>query len=82
MKKKHEMDNLTNEKLVKKFDNLFDLVNYAISCAEQRVRSGKEPGLYADIQNTATLVLQDISEGKAQEFVKVVEVKSTFQKAV
>lgn len=33
---------LTNEKLTKQCDNLFSLVNFAISLAKQKIESGEE----------------------------------------
>lgn len=38
-------DNLTNEKLGKKYGNTFDLVNDAINIARNLIRSGKEKDL-------------------------------------
>lgn len=57
----------TNEKLAKKFENNFDLVNYAISLAENMIQSGRDPRVRKpDMQNRAMLILEEIREGKDQ----------------
>ena len=38
-------ENLTNEKIKKKFSNNFDLANFAISLARQNIQRGEEKGL-------------------------------------
>lgn len=45
-------DTLTNEPLLEKFNNPFDLVNYAISCARERVFAGEgedNPHISSDV---------------------------------
>lgn len=55
----------TNEELAKKFENNFDLVNYAISLAENMIQSGRDPRVRkTDMQNRAMLILEEIREGK------------------
>lgn len=55
----------TNEELSKKFKNNFDLVNYAISLAENMIQSGRDPRVRRlDVQNRAMLILEEIREGK------------------
>lgn len=56
--------NFTHEELARKFKNNFDLVNYAIKLAKNMIRSGREPSLYAPIQNKATIVLNEIEHGR------------------
>ncbi|MBA3721783.1 MAG: hypothetical protein H0W88_05220 [Parachlamydiaceae bacterium] len=63
---------LTNEELSKKFKNNFDLVNYAISLAENMIYSGRDARVKSDVQNRAMLVLEEINEGKDQ-FDQIVE---------
>ncbi len=63
----------TNEELSKKFKNNFDLVNYAISLAENMIQSGREPRVRRpDMQNRAMLILEEIKEGK-DVFVEIPE---------
>ena len=57
-------DNLTHEDLSKKFKNNFDLVIYAIKLAKNMIRSGREPSLYAPVQNKASIVLNEIEHGR------------------
>lgn len=63
-------DNLTNEKLKKKFISQFDLVNYAIQLAENMIKVGREPRVKTDLQNRAAQVLAEIAQNKDQ-FVEV-----------
>jgi len=55
---------LTNEKISRKFNNQFDLVNYAIKLAENMIKSGRDPRVKIDSQNRALQVLAEISEDK------------------
>lgn len=55
---------LTNENLRKKFNSQFDLVNYAISLAENMILSGRDSRVQLDTQNRATQLLAEIYEGK------------------
>lgn len=61
-----QKDNLTNEKLKKRFESQFDLVNYAIRLAENMIRSGREPRVKIDNQNRAMVIIGEISNGKDQ----------------
>lgn len=54
----------TNEELSKKFKNNFDLVNYAISLAENMIKSGRDTRVKCDTQNRAMLILEEINQGK------------------
>lgn len=64
-------ETFTNETLSKKFKNIFDLVNYAISLAENMIKSGREPRVKRkDMQNRAMLILEEIKDGK-DEFVEI-----------
>ncbi len=57
-------DFLTNEHLLKRFDNQFTLVTYAIQIAERMIASGNEPiSQYARF-NLATKILSYIAQGK------------------
>lgn len=58
--------NLTNEKLTDLFDNPFDLVNHAISMAQQVIASGKELGDSTD-QNSATQILKRVLKERQAE---------------
>jgi DNA-directed RNA polymerase subunit omega len=63
----------TNEELSKKFKNNFDLVNYAISLAENMIQSGRDPRVRrTEMQNRAMLILEEIKEGK-DVFVEIPE---------
>ncbi|SCA62370.1 Uncharacterized protein SCG7086_AA_00030 [Chlamydiales bacterium SCGC AG-110-P3] len=56
---------LTNEKLVAdRFESLFELVNYAIGVATDKIVSGRETYVTTDVRNTAYQVLREIEEGK------------------
>lgn len=56
--------NLTNEKLSKKFVNQFDLVNYAISLADNMIKSGRGPRVKVEVDNPVIQVLAEIDQGK------------------
>lgn len=58
------IDNLTNEKIKEKYDNQFDLVNYAIKLASEMIQSNRPPRVDMETENPAVLVLEEISEGK------------------
>jgi len=55
------MQEITNEKLKKKFKSQFNLVNYAIKIADRRIKSGSESRIRADNQNLALSVLSEIT---------------------
>jgi|GEM_PF-2615650 len=59
-----EKESLTNEKLLNKFNNQFDLVNYAIKLAENMIRSGRAPRVRTETQNSSLNVLAELSAGK------------------
>jgi DNA-directed RNA polymerase subunit K/omega len=58
------IDNLTNEEISKKFNNQFDLVNYAIKLATNMIQTGREPRVRMNTENPALLILEEIAEGK------------------
>jgi hypothetical protein len=68
-----EKENLTNEKLSKKFINQFDLVNYAIRLADNMIRSGRGPRIKVEIDNPVIQILAEIEQGK-DSFEEIVEV--------
>lgn len=57
-------DSLTNEKITKKFENQFDLVNYAIRLAENMIYTGRDARVRVDCQNRAMQILGEIALGK------------------
>lgn len=62
MKKELEYEEcLTNEQLLKRFKNQFELVRYAMQLAENAIRSGRELNVDTDSQNVAFQVLAEIS---------------------
>jgi hypothetical protein len=62
MKKELEYEeSLTNEQLLKRFKNQFELVRYAMQLAENAIRSGRELNVDTDSQNVAFQVLAEIS---------------------
>lgn len=64
-----ELDDFyTNELLMEgRFDSPFQLVNYAIGIAKQRIRTGHVPDLYSDNQNLAYEILDAILEHREHE---------------
>lgn len=76
-----KIDNLTTEKLRKKFKSQFELVNYSIRLAENMIRSGREPRVKMDIQNSAMQVLGEIVAGvdKIDELPAAAPVQATVQ---
>lgn len=54
----------TNEKLLQKFKNQFDLVNYAIRLAENMIKTGRDPRVKTDNQNRAMQILAEINSDK------------------
>jgi hypothetical protein len=65
----------TNEELSKKFKNNFDLVNYAISLADNMIQTGRETRVKCDTQNRAMLILEEIQQGKDQ-FDEILDVRA------
>lgn len=63
-KKSRPVIRLTNEEILKKFSNQFDLVRYAIELGQNIILSGREPRVKMDCQNVATQALQEILVGK------------------
>ena len=57
-------DQKTNEMLKKRFDNNFELVNYAITLAENMLQTRREARLKLPIKNPAYVVLEEIAQGK------------------
>ena len=57
---------LTNEKISKKFNSQFELVNYAIKLAENMILSGREGRVRTDSQNHALQVIAEIIYNKDQ----------------
>ncbi len=57
------MKQLTNEKITKSSENLFDFVNYAIQLAKTLIDSGRECRVLTEVHNPAYEVLLEISEG-------------------
>lgn len=57
---------LTNEVVSKKFNNQFDLVNYAIGLTTQLIKSGRTPRVHADSDNPAVIVIEEMEAGKDQ----------------
>lgn len=55
---------LTNEIVTKKFQNQFDLVNYAISIAANIIRTGREAHTLSGSENPALQALEDIESGR------------------
>ncbi len=54
---------LTNEELTKRFKNQFDLVNYAIRLAENKIRTGQDSRSGLEVNNRAMQVIEDIMAG-------------------
>ena len=57
-------DSLTNEIISKRFENQFDLVNYAIGIAQEMIHSGRGPRVKTDTENPALQVIEEIIAGK------------------
>jgi hypothetical protein len=57
---------ITNELIRKKFTSQFDLVNYAISLAENMIRTGRDSRVKIDTQNRAMQVIAEIVTGNDQ----------------
>jgi DNA-directed RNA polymerase subunit omega len=56
--------NLTNEIVTKKFQNQFDLVNYAISVATHLIESGRDTQAHSWTENPALQALDEIESGR------------------
>lgn len=57
-------DCLTNEELLKRFKNQFELVRVAIKLAEYEIKSGKDAYGLHDTDNVAYQVLSEIAAGR------------------
>lgn len=67
-------EQLTNEKIRKKFASQFDLVNYAIRLAENMIYTGRDARVKIDSQNRSLQVLTEILNDKDRfDEIKVVE---------
>ncbi len=66
MDKKDKKATFTNEDLTKRFKNNFDLVNYAISLAENMIKTGRDARVKTDTQNRAMQILEEIHQGEDQ----------------
>ncbi len=55
---------LTNEQLLKRFKNQFELVRYAIQIADNAIRSGRELDVDTDSENLSFQVLAEIAANK------------------
>ncbi len=59
---RHEF--LTNESVSKKFNNMFDLVNYSIGLATQLIKTGRAPRTRVDSDNPAVIIIEELQDGK------------------
>lgn len=57
-------DQLTNEEISKKFKNQFDMVNFAIKMATQKIKSGRPSRVKSDVENQVYQILEEIAAGK------------------
>ena len=55
---------LTNETLLKKFQNSFDFVNYVISETRQFIKSERAPLVSTHLRNPALIVLEEVMHGE------------------
>ncbi|NGX43290.1 MAG: hypothetical protein K940chlam7_01585 [Chlamydiae bacterium] len=69
-------EHYTNEELCSKFDNQFNLVNYAIGLVGEMIRTGREPRVKSETENPALLVLEEILAGKDKLEERPVEEKT------
>ncbi len=63
-------DTITNERMIGKFDNQFDLVNFAIKMAEYQVQGNRDAREYGDLNNPAIQVLHLIRNADQLEMVE------------
>lgn len=71
-------DQLTNEKIRKKFTSQFELVNYAIKLAENMIHTGRDPRVKIDSQNRSLQVLSEILCDK-DRFDEIVSVETEIE---
>jgi hypothetical protein len=57
-------EQLTNEKISKRFISQFELVNYAIKLAENMIDTGRDPRVKVDTQNRSLQILCEILSNK------------------
>lgn len=57
-------EQITNEKISKRFASQFELVNYAIKLAENMIYTGRDPRVKTDSQNRSLQVVSEISCNK------------------
>ncbi|MBS0622306.1 MAG: hypothetical protein JSR80_05055 [Verrucomicrobia bacterium] len=57
-------DYLTTEPLKRRFDDTFDLVNYAISLGKESIKQGRLFHTQTDVHNQAYQILEEIFEEK------------------
>ena len=57
-------DHLTNEEIRGKFNNQFDLVNYAIKLVADMIQTGRAPRTATHTENPALQVLEEIVTGQ------------------
>lgn len=75
-------EQLTNEKIRKKFASQFELVNYAIRLAENMILTGRDPRVKIDSQNRSLQVLTEIISDKDRfDEIIVEEVQLSSQEA-
>lgn len=67
-------DQLTNEKIRKKFASQFELVNYAIKLAENMIYTGRDARVKIDTQNRSLQILSEILNDK-DRFDEIVPVE-------
>lgn len=60
---------LTTQYLGSRFSNPFDLVNYAIKLAHNKIASGRDTRIETLIQNQAYQILEEVAQGK--DFIDV-----------
>jgi hypothetical protein len=53
---------LTTEHVSKKFKNQFELVNFAISMAQNMIKTGRDIQTYGDDENPALLVIEQLED--------------------
>ena len=73
-------EQLTNEKIRKKFISQFELVNYAIKLAENMIHTGRDPRVKIDSHNRSLQVLTEIINDKDRfDEIIVAEVEAPAQ---
>jgi DNA-directed RNA polymerase len=85
MKNEYEYEDcLTNQQLLKRFKNQFELVRYAMQLAENAIKSGREMDVDSDSQNVAFQVLAEIYNNKERfeeiPAARIEEEKAAFDK--